>query len=291
MSEKQFIIVGIGEVLFDVLPSKPKMPGGAPANFAYVSKQLGDRGIILSRIGSDELGKELTFALKAKDLTIDYLQIDNKKQTGIVNVTFENGQPSYEIVEDVAWDFLKLTDNWREIAQSADAVCFGTLAQRSEITRRTIREFIGLTKGMRIFDVNLRQNYFSAEIMRASFQMANVVKFNHEELPIISEMLGIAGTSQIDSAKKLLSKFDLDLIAITRGADGSILLKADEISENPGLKVQVKDTIGAGDAFAAGMIHGVLRNWDLNKINQFANQTGAFVASQAGAMPDFSIKF
>lgn len=291
MSEKGFKIVGIGEVLFDVLPSGEKMPGGAPANFAYISKQIGNDGVVLSRVGDDKNGKEILGELQAKNLSTGDIQIDGKHQTGIVNVTLENGQPSYQIVEDVAWDFLELTDNWREVAVNADAVCFGTLAQRSEISRQTIFELVGLTKGLRIFDVNLRQNYFSSETLRQSFRLANVVKLNHEELPIIATMLDIKGENQVETAKKFRQYFDLQLLCITRGANGSLLLTANEIAEHAGLQVEVKDTIGAGDAFTAGLTHGLLRGWDLTEINDFANRVGAFVASQTGAMPDFPIEF
>ena len=171
----EFNIIGLGEILWDKLPTGKQL-GGAPANFAYTSKQLGNNGLIFSRIGNDELGKEILEQLNAKNLSADNIQIDEKNQTGIVNVTLENGQPSYEIVENVAWDNLELSENWREIAKKTDAVCFGSLAQRNEVSRKTIREFVSLTKGLRIFDVNLRQKYFSSEILRESLTLANVCK-------------------------------------------------------------------------------------------------------------------
>lgn len=277
----EFNIIGLGEVLWDLLPGGKQL-GGAPANFAYTSKQLGNNGIICSRIGNDKLGKEIL-----EQIFGDYLQIDEEKQTGIVNVKLENGQPSYEIVENVAWDFLKLSKSWQELAEKADAVCFGSLAQRNEVSRKTIREFVGLTKGLRIFDVNLRQNYFSAEVLGKSFELANVVKLNHEELPIIVKLLKINGASVQICLEKLIQKFELKLICLTRGANGSLLQTRKETSEHQGLKIKVADTIGAGDAFTAGMTHGLLRNWKLDEINEFANKVGAFVASKTGAMPDF----
>ena len=282
----EFNIIGLGEVLWDKLPAGKQL-GGAPANFAYTAKQLGNNGLILSRIGDDELGNQILEQLIAKNLLADSIQIDEKKQTGIVNVKLENGQPSYEIVENVAWDNLELSENWREIAAKTDAVCFGSLAQRNEISRKTIREFVSLTKGLRIFDVNLRQKYFSSEILVESFQLANVVKLNHEELPIVAELLEIKGDNLTEMEQNLREKFELKLLCVTRGSNGSLLIAEHEFSENVGLKITVADTIGAGDAFTAGMAQGILRGLKLDKINEFANKVGAFVASNTGAMPSF----
>jgi fructokinase len=283
----KFNIIGIGEVLWDVLPTGKQL-GGAPANFAYTSKQLGNNGLILSRIGNDDFGTELLHQLNAKNLSADVIQIDEAKQTGIVNVTLENSQPSYEIVENVAWDFLELTENWREVAEKSDAVCFGSLAQRGEVSRKTIREFVNLTNGLRIFDVNLRQKYFNQEILQASLKLANVCKLNHDELPIIAGILEIKGAELVKIAENLLFKFDLNLVCLTLGARGSLLVSKEGVSSFGGIEITVADTIGAGDAFTAAMTHGLLRNWELDKINEFANKAGAFVASKTGAMPDFS---
>jgi fructokinase len=186
---------------------------------------------------------------------------------------------------------LELSDDWRKIARTADAVCFGSLAQRNNISRKTICEFIGLTENWRIFDVNLRQKFFSSQILRKSLNLANVVKFNHEELPFIAEMFEVKENNPIAAAQRLLFQFDLKLICVTRGANGSLLISKDEVSENAGLKIQVKDTIGAGDAFTAALAHGILRRWTLNEINEFANKVGAFVASNRGAMPNFPEEF
>ncbi len=286
MTEQQFNIIGLGEILWDVLPDGKQL-GGAPANFAYISNALGNTGIVLSRVGNDEFGREILDELQAKNLSTEYVGIDAEKLTGIVNVKLENGQPSYEIVENVAWDFLELSENWREIAAKTAAVCFGSLAQRSKVSRKAIREFVALTNDLKIFDVNLRQNYFSAEIIRESFALANVVKLNHDELPIIAKMLEIAGENQFETAKNLREKFNLKFLCVTRGANGSLLISENNFSENAGLKITVKDTIGAGDAFTAAMTHGILRGWELEKINEFANKVGAFIASNTGAMPSF----
>jgi fructokinase len=284
---KSFNIIGIGEVLWDFLPTGKQL-GGAPANFAYTSKQLGNDGIILSRIGKDNFGKEILQQLKNKNLSTDLIQLDKEKQTGVVNVTLENGQPNYEIVENAAWNFLQLSEDWREIARNADAVCFGSLAQRNEISRKTILGFVELVKGLRIFDVNIRQKYFSREILQESIQLANVVKLNHEELPIITEILKIRAATVQKCLEKIIKEFDLKLICLTRGSNGSLLVTKDAISEHKGFKIEVADAIGAGDAFTAAMTHGILRNWELDKISGFANRVGAVVASRMGAMPDFS---
>ena len=289
MTEQQFTIVGIGEVLWDVLPDGKQL-GGAPANFAYISNALGNRGIVLSQVGCDEFGREILDELRTKNLPTENIQIDAEKPTGIVNVKLENGQPTYKIVENVAWDFLDFTDDWREIARGCDAVCFGSLAQRNDVSSTTIRRFVAETREncLRIFDVNLRQKYYSDEILRESFDAANVVKLNHEELPLIGEIFEMKGADEIESVRKLREKFALKLICLTRGANGSLLVTEDERSENSGVKITVADTIGAGDSFTAAMTHGILRGWKLDEINEFANRVGAFVASNTGAMADFS---
>jgi fructokinase len=285
-----FNIIGIGEILWDLLPQGKKL-GGAPANFAYVANALGDRAAVLSRVGNDEAGGAIWHELNDKNLTGDFLQIDEKYPTGSVNVSLVNGQPSYQIAEPVAWDFLELSDDWRKIAARADAVCFGSLAQRGEVSRQTILEFVKLTQKLRVFDVNLRQHFFSASILQKSFRLANVVKLNQEELPVVAKMFELVTKDPLETAKTLLFKLDLRLICVTRGARGSVLITKSEVSEHPGIEVTVGDAIGAGDAFAAALTHGLLRGWGLTEINEFANRIGAFVASESGAMPEFPEEF
>jgi fructokinase len=293
MSEKQFKIVGLGEILWDLLPSGKKMLGGTTANFAYIAEQLGNNGIIVSRIGNDEIGLEVPRWLKPKGIVTDYIQTDQKYPTGTVIVSFENGQPIYEVVKPVAWDFLEMNDNLQDLALSCDAVCFGTLGQRAEVSRETIQKFIKLTKSncLRVFDVNLRQEYYSKEVLSESLNLVDVVKLNHEELPIVAELSEIKGDSVIETAKNLRQKFNLKLLCVTRGSNGSLLITENGFDENSGVKIKVADTIGAGDAFTAALTHGFLRGWNLDKINEFANKVGAFVASQTGAMPDFPKSF
>ncbi|MCD9184901.1 MAG: carbohydrate kinase [Pyrinomonadaceae bacterium] len=287
MTDKSFNIIGLGEILWDILPTGKHL-GGAPANFAYISKQLGNNGIVLSRVGNDGFGQEILDELKTKKISTDFIQIDAENPTGTVKVKLENGQPSYEIVENVAWDFLEFTESWNDVAERCDAVCFGSLAQRGEVSRKTIRKFVEKAKGLRIFDVNLRRDYFSNEILYESFRLADIVKLNHEELPVISGIFEIEGANLVKTAERLLSEFSLKIICVTRGGNGSLLITKDAVSEHEGLEIKIADTIGAGDSFTAGMTHGILRGWTLEQTNDFANKVGAFVASNAGAMPDFS---
>lgn len=285
MINKSFKIVGIGEILWDMLPEGRQL-GGAPANFAYIANALGNHGIILSRIGGDQAGTEILGELKAKQLTTKYIQIDPQNPTGTVDVKLENGQPSYTINEDVAWDYLELSEEWLSLIERVDAVCYGSLAQRSKISQKTIRLFVSKVKGLRIFDVNLRQNYFSKSILGKSINLANVVKMNHEELPVIAETFEIEIKNPVQAARELLEKFQLNLICITRGGNGSLLISKKDVSEHRGVKAEIADTIGAGDAFTAAMTHGLLRRWHISQVNAFANRVGAFVASKTGAMPE-----
>jgi fructokinase len=283
-------IIGIGEVLFDSLPTKEKMLGGAPANFAYVAGQLGNCGMIASRVGKDEFGADISYQLKnEKGIDISILQIDPDKKSGLVKVILQNGQPVYEIIEDVAWDHLRLNKTWRKAAGTCDAVCFGSLAQRNFVSRRTIQDFVSLTRPecVRVFDVNLRQHYYSEDVLRESLKLANILKLNHEELPKLAEFFAIKGSDEKTQLQNILKKFDLRLVCLTRGKNGSLLVTENDSSERKSPAVKVKDTIGAGDAFTAAMVHGVLQNRDLDKVNEFANRIGAYVASKKGAMPGF----
>jgi len=288
MTKDQFTIVGLGEVLWDDLPTGKRL-GGAPANFAYVSTRFGNHGSVASRVGMDDDGREILEKFRAVGVDASHIQIDENYPTGIVSVALDGGQPSYKIVETVAWDFLEMSDDWRKLAEETDAVCFGSLAQRNEKSRETILEFLTYTKleSLKIFDVNLRQNFYNFGVLRDSFAAANVVKLNHEELPVICGLFEIAGADETENARNLHRHFDMKFLCLTRGANGSLLISGDETDEHFGIKIEIADTIGAGDAFTAAMTHGILREWNLREINDFANKIGAFVASQTGAMPPF----
>ena len=286
MMEKK--IVGLGEVLWDMLPGGAAL-GGAPANFAYITTLMGHRGIVASRIGQDSRGAEAFGRLRDLGLDVGYLQTDSTQPTGTVQVEVDNhGQPRYDIRYPVAWDFLEWTAAWANLAKEADAICFGSLAQRSAESRATILAFLKAAAGAtaKVFDVNLRQTYYSSDVVAESLQLADIVKLNDEELPRIMRLVGLPHTDEESSAQRLLETYDLNLVCVTRGGRGSLLLRGRERSQHPGYLVRVADTVGAGDAFTAGLLHEYLRGAPLEEMNETANALGAWVASEVGAMPN-----
>jgi fructokinase len=279
---KTSTIVGLGELLWDFLPTARQL-GGAPANFAYMSHLLGNDAIVASRIGQDDLGREAADRLKSLGLDVSHLQKDASHPTGTVAVQVRpGGQPRFTIHEHVAWDVLEWSPKWEKLAATADAVCFGTLAQRSRTSRDTIMEFLKRTKAVRIFDVNLRQHFYSAAIVRASIAMATIVKMNACELPIILKLLGLPRSK--NGAKRLL-EFGPKLVCVTRGSRGSVLLAGRQILEHPGFQIRVADTVGSGDAFTAGLVHEYLRGSSLERMSDTANRLGSWVATQSGGTP------
>ncbi len=293
MSAGNYTVIGLGELLWDIFP-QGKQLGGAPANFAYITSLLGDHGIVASRVGADDLGEEATRRLQHLRLPTDFLQIDSRYPTGTVNVRVDdNGQPQYEITEHVAWDFFELTREWRTLAGQASAICYGTLAQRSPASRRVIVEFLKAARpsAIRVFDVNLRQSFFSAEIVADSATRAHIIKLNHEELPNVLELLEAPSNIRPSAdartaAEWLLKKSGAELVCVTRGASGSLLVSRDGRHEHAGHFVQVADTVGAGDAFTAALVHHYLRRATLQTMNEAANRMGAWVASNVGATPE-----
>ena len=285
------VVVGLGELLWDLFP-RGKQLGGAPANFAYITAMLGDCGVVASRVGDDRLGQEALWHLKSNGLNINHIQRDSEHPTGTVKVDVDSkGQPEYLITESVAWDFMQFTEDWISLARSAHAVCFGSLAQRSAPSRATIRAFLAALPSFAIgiFDVNLRQSYFTSEILRDSARFAKVLKLNHEEFPRFLDLLNCplkpSERSDVSSARWLCKEFGIQLVCITRGAHGSLLVTAAAQDEHPGFPVKIADTVGAGDAFTATMVHHALRGSSLSATNAAANRMGAWVASQEGAMP------
>jgi fructokinase len=277
----------LGELLWDLLPSGKQL-GGAPANFAYITNLLGNTGLPASRVGHDSLGDEAILSLAQLGLSAAFVQRDSTNPTGSVKVEIgADGQPRFDILEPVAWDFLEWTPSWQQLAEEADAVCFGSLAQRSQQSRGTILRFLEATRAeaVRIFDVNLRQNFYTAPILADSMKLATIVKLNHDELPQIARLQGWENSGEKDSAQRLLSAYDLKLVCVTRGDGGSLLISPDQCSEHPGFAVKVVDTVGAGDAFTATLVNGYLRGAPLAEINHTANRVGAWVASQSGATP------
>jgi fructokinase len=279
--------VGLGELIWDLLPGGRQL-GGAPTNFACMFRLLGGDAAVASRVGDDELGTEARARLAALGVSTEYLQVDRAHPTGTVGVRLdERGEAIFSLNEDSAWDYLEWTGRWAELAARADVVCFGTLGQRVTPARRTIMRFLEATRpgALRIFDVNLRHSFFNAEMLERSLELATIVKLNQPELSTLGAMLGLAAETEERTAKQLLDRFGLELVAITRGERGSLLVNADAVSDHGGVRVQVTDTIGAGDAFLAALAHYYLRRAPLEVISEAANRIGAWVATQAGATP------
>jgi fructokinase len=283
------LMVGLGEVLWDLLPSG-RVLGGAPANFAYMASALGDRGVVASRVGADPLGQEACQQMERLRLTTDYLQQDAQRRTGTAGVLIDAaGQPTFTIAENVAWDTLQWTREWEQLSALADVICFGTLAQRSLASSATIESFLSKSKAeaIRIFDVNLRQSYYSEDILRRSLHHSNVVKLTDQELIRVTSMLGIEGSGQEQLARRLLIQCKLKMVCVTRGAQGSVLFSEHETVEHRGFTVKVVDTVGAGDAFTACLAHYFVRGRSLREISEYANRFASWVATQAGATPIF----
>ena len=285
---KPHLILGIGELLWDVLPESARL-GGAPANFTVMAGRLGNHAAILSRIGRDDLGRKAVDALDGLPADTEFLQIDPAHETGRVTVTLKDGQPEYIIHRPAAWDFLSLSDEWVGLAQRADAICFGSLAQRNLVSRQTIQELVAQARPecIRVFDVNLRAPFYTSEVVEGSLELATVLKMNDAEVPIIEGLLGLPEETDLRlAAKRLLGEFPhLRLVVITRGAHGSLLVDRDDWHDHPGIPVRVADTIGAGDAFTAALTHYLLRGGHLATLNEAGNRWGAWMASQSGAMP------
>jgi len=287
MLSKRHTVVGLGELLWDLFPAGKQL-GGAPTNFAYITSLLGDVGIPASRLGHDALGAEALRRLGDLGLPTQFLQTDPEHPTGTVKIEVDSaGQPRFEISESVAWDFLAWTAEWQTLALQTDAVCFGSLAQRRQQSCSTIRGFLQATRpsAVRVFDVNLRQNFYSLQVLAESMKLSTVIKLNQDELPRIMHLFDLEHRNEKESAQRLLSLYDLNLVCVTRGNCGSLLVSAAECSEHAGFRVRVADTVGAGDAFTAALVHGYLRGIPLPQINENANRVGAWVASQSGATP------
>lgn len=283
----QRTVVGIGEVLWDLLPGV-RHAGGAPLNFSYISSLLGEHAIVASRIGSDALGTDLIREMSRRDVDISCVQRDQALPTGTAEVVLSaDGQPTFEIRQPAAWDEFEWTPEWERLAGRADAVCFGTLAQRSAKSRATIRAFLENRRPdcAAIYDANLRAPFYSRDVILDSLQMATIAKLNEAEFAEIADMAGLAGASASANLQSLARNFHLDLVCVTRGSRGSLLATPDDAFDHVGFKVEIKDTIGAGDAFAAAVAHGWLAKAALDRISEMANRWAAWVASQNGAMP------
>jgi fructokinase len=278
-------IVGLGEILWDVL-STGKVLGGAPANFAYIASQFGYEGYAVSAIGKDLLGKEIMDNLAEKELNYMIEAIDYP--TGTVQVTLdEKGVPQYEICENVAWDNIPFTQRTEELARSCSAVCFGSLAQRSEVSRKTIHRFLEAIpdKAYKIFDINLRQHFYTKEIIDNSLKQCNILKINDEEVAIVAKLFGWQNISEEAICKKIRNDYSLKMVIETKGAMGSYVFAADETSYMDTPKVHIADTVGAGDAFTGSFIAALLQGESIRNAHNLAVEVSAYVCTQHGAMP------
>jgi len=285
--KNRFTIVGLGEILWDMLPAGKQL-GGAPANFAYHAQALGAKGTVASCIGQDTLGEEVLQQLRDVNLDTQYISIDPDHPTGTVSVELDSdGKPDYIIHEQVAWDFIPFGPALEALAGQAHAVCFGSLCQRASASRQTIQRFLAATDPacIRVFDINLRQAFYSPDIIRDMLDVCQVLKLNDEELPVLAQMLHVEGDER-SLLSELQRRYDLQMIALTKGAAGSVLFSADQVSyQRTEEKLEIADTVGAGDAFTAAVCLGLLQERDLDTINRAANKLAAFVCTQHGAMP------
>lgn len=280
-------ILSIGEIVWDLFPEGPLL-GGAPLNFAAQARALGANAQMISRVGQDPLGARVLEVFAGLQLDAGTVQRDAVHETGVVTVTVSTtGEPSYRIAPDSAWDHIEETPSLLEAAKRADGIYFGSLAQRSDLSRRTIQRLVAATPAgaIRVFDVNLRAPFFSEEIIRKSLELANVAKVNEAELMALGEMFGFGGNSLEKRAEALARKFNLSLVACTMGESGSFLWTARGSIRRAGMPTTVVDTVGAGDAFAASLITGLLIGLPLEEIATHANEFAAYVCSQPGATP------
>lgn len=282
---KEKYVVGLGEALWDVLPEGKKL-GGAPSNFAYHAAQMGVKAIAVSALGDDKLGEETVKQLKEKQL--NYLMPRVPYPTGTVLVELDNeGIPTYDIKENVAWDNIPFNDDIRAVAQQTLAVCWGSLAQRNVVSRETIYKFLDATPTpcLKIFDINLRQNFYTKEIIRESMKRCNVLKINDEELVLIGRMFGYAGLDMENKCWLILGKYNLDMLVLTCGVNGSYVFTPGSMSYQETPRVEVADTVGAGDSFTAAFCAAILQGKSIAEAHKLAVDVSAYVCTQNGAMP------
>lgn len=281
------IVVGMGEALWDILPEGKKI-GGAPANFAYHVSQFGLPSCVVSAVGNDSLGKEIVDNLTSKGLNHHINEVPYP--TGTVQVEIDQaGIPQYDIKENVAWDNIPYTASLRELAQNTRAFCFGSLAQRNVVSRETIQSYLDAMPQtddtLVVFDVNLRQGFYSKEILCTSMQRCNILKINDEELVTVSRMFGYPGIDLQDKCWILLGKYNLRMLILTCGINGSYVFTPGHVSFQSTPSVEVADTVGAGDSFTAAFIASLLRGKSVAEAHKVAVETSAFVCTKNGAMP------
>ena len=284
------LVVGMGEALWDMLPEGRKL-GGAPANFAYHVSQFGLDSRVVSAVGDDELGNEILANFAEKQLECQIEKVTYP--TGTVQVTLDGkGVPCYEIKEGVAWDNIPYTPALENLAKQTHAVCFGSLAQRNAVSRETINRFIDQMPEdenvLKIFDINLRQHFYSKELIEASLKKSNVLKINDEELVVVGEMFGFADIDFQDKCWILLAKYNLKMLILTCGTEGSYVFTPGEVSFLETPQVQVADTVGAGDSFTGAFVAAILSGKTVKDAHRLAVDVSAFVCTQNGAMPELA---
>jgi fructokinase len=287
-------IIGIGELLWDMLPSGPRA-GGAPFNFAFHCQQLGHPAVIVSRVGDDDLGRQLLEEVRRLGLSDEFIQIDPNHRTGTVSVGVDSaGQPNYTIADEVAWDHLEWREEFNSLIRSARTVCFGTLAQRTHATRQTLHRFVASSRSNRstICDLNLRPPFADEETIKKSIRLADLLKLNESELDevrshydTVRRMEHLYRNDSDRRRQSILCGLDLALMCITRGDRGCALWTFDEEIDVPGLPIEVADTVGAGDAFTAGLVTQMFEGSTLADAARFANALAALVASRPGGTP------
>jgi fructokinase len=287
-------VVGVGEVLWDLLLTGPQL-GGAPANFAYHAHALGAQAHVITRVGNDDYGREIARRFREMGVPDTIVQVDETAPTGTARVALSgNGLAHFTIRENVAWDHLAATREALAVASQAHAICFGSLAQRCQTSRHTIQQLVAATpaNALRVFDINLRQQFYSSGLIEQSLQLANVLKLNDDELPALANMFSLTGSTE-HQIERLAEAFSLRLVALTRGANGGVLYQKDDArwSDCPSCPVQVVDTVGAGDSYTAALVLGLLRKIDLDEINTIANEVARYVCSQPGATPALPVEF
>ena len=282
---KKPIVAGIGELLWDMLPSGKQL-GGAPCNFAFHAQQAGCESIVISAVGMDNLGKELVDTMTQLGLAPDFVQVNVFPTSTVTIMLDEHGHPDYTIHEEVAWDHILMTEQILNVSGNLDAVCFGSLAQREEVSANTIALLLlSLNPDcLKVFDINLRQNYYSKETILRSLSLSDVLKLNDDELPVVAGFTEISGDIS-GQLHQLIDLFDLKYIVYTMGSKGSIIVSRDDYSYIEAPKVEVADTVGAGDAFTAVFIAGILNGFPLASIHRKATEIAALVCTKKGATP------
>jgi len=281
-----FKIAGLGEVLWDAFPQGEEF-GGAPANFTCHCRSLGAQAHIISCVGNDARGMAAHAFLEDHGVSTRGLVTSDEHETGVVLVSLDDGgKPDYEIKQEVAWDFIPFTPGIAAVASELDAVCFGSLGQRNLVSRTTIEQCLAAAPAacLRVFDINIRQNFWTREVVLSSLQAATVLKLNDEELPLVASMLGIPGGEEAQ-LREIRRMYGLQLVALTKGAGGALMMTATETSFSTPPAAEVRSTVGAGDAFTAAMIMGYLAGKPLDVINRDANAVAAYICTQQGAVP------